>query len=347
MARSRSWLIRVMLAIAVGAGMTAHADEPGREQRPAAGHENRAGSGETFDAATLALQVALDRSGFSSGEIDGRRGPNLQQALAAFQRARRLAVGDDDRAARTALAQITEDAAPRTEYVLTDADVAGPFTPGIPPDLMAQAAFAALGYESPLEALGERFHASPQLLQALNPSATFRTPGERLVVPNVVPVTPSPATDIASAGSRGTATAAARRPAVTLLVTRATRALTVEDERGDVLFHAPVTTGSRRDPLPLGRWKVTGVRRDPVFRYNPKLFWDADPAHSTAVLPAGPNNPVGTAWIDISREHYGIHGTPEPGKVGHVESHGCVRLTNWDVLRVLQWARTGTRVVFR
>ena len=108
-----------------------------------------------------------------------------------------------------------------------------------------------------------------------------------------------------------------------------------------------MTSGSDRDPLPIGTWKVTAVQRMPVFNYNPDLFWDADPKHSKARIPAGPNNPVGVAWIDLSKEHYGIHGTPEPGRIGHVQSHGCVRLTNWDVQRVLQWVRPGTVVVFR
>jgi lipoprotein-anchoring transpeptidase ErfK/SrfK len=137
------------------------------------------------------------------------------------------------------------------------------------------------------------------------------------------------------------------RSVVTIVVDKRTSALTVEDERGAVLFHAPVTTGSAHDPLPVGSWKVTGVQRNPVFHYNPDLFWDADPAHSKVRIPAGPNNPVGVAWIDIDKEHYGIHGTPEPGRVGHAQSHGCVRMTNWDVERVLQWARSGTPVVFR
>jgi lipoprotein-anchoring transpeptidase ErfK/SrfK len=113
-----------------------------------------------------------------------------------------------------------------------------------------------------------------------------------------------------------------------------------------VTFAAPVTTGSRHDPLPLGQWTVTGIHRDPAFHYNPKLFWDADPSDARATVPAGPNNPVGVVWIDLSKEHYGIHGTPEPGRIGHVESHGCVRLTNWDALRVAELVREGTVVRF-
>jgi lipoprotein-anchoring transpeptidase ErfK/SrfK len=134
---------------------------------------------------------------------------------------------------------------------------------------------------------------------------------------------------------------------VTIVVTRATSALTLQEAGGRVVFHAPVTSGSRHDPLPIGTWKVTGVQQQPSFRYNPALFWDADPAHSKATLPPGPNNPVGTVWIDLSKEHYGIHGTPEPSQIGHAASHGCVRLTNWDAQRVAAVVTPGTKVVFR
>jgi lipoprotein-anchoring transpeptidase ErfK/SrfK len=136
-------------------------------------------------------------------------------------------------------------------------------------------------------------------------------------------------------------------PGIRIVVAKQSSALTVEDESGRVLFYAPVTTGSSHDPLPIGTWKVTVVRQMPAFHYNPKLFWDANPSHSNATIRPGPNNPVGVAWIAITKEHYGIHGTPEPSTVGHTQSHGCVRMTNWDVRRVLEWAQPGTPVVFQ
>jgi lipoprotein-anchoring transpeptidase ErfK/SrfK len=108
-----------------------------------------------------------------------------------------------------------------------------------------------------------------------------------------------------------------------------------------------VTTGSTRDPLPIGDWKVTTVSPYPTFHYDPDLFWDADPAHAKATLPPGPNGPVGVVWIDLDKEHYGLHGTPEPSTIGHTSSHGCVRLTNWDAVEVALWARPGTEVVFK
>ena len=113
-----------------------------------------------------------------------------------------------------------------------------------------------------------------------------------------------------------------------------------------MIFHAPVTSGSAHDSLPLGQWAVTVIARNPTYNYNPELFWDADPSHSKAKLPSGPNSPVGLVWIDISKDHYGLHGTAEPATIGHSASHGCVRLTNWDAMRLAGLVVKGTQVVF-
>ncbi|MGE0444778.1 MAG: L,D-transpeptidase family protein [Vicinamibacterales bacterium] len=279
----------------------------------------------------LAAQVMLDRAGFSPGEIDGREGPNVRRATTAFQQSEQLdPSGAIDDATWRRLLERTGGAPPLISYTTDAADIAGPFIGELPRDLMAQAKLEALGYGSALEALAERFHSSPRLLRELNQHATFSAPGESLFVPNA-----------------GTALPPLLADDMLIVVTRRTSALTIEDASGRVVFHAPVTSGSDHDPLPIGSWTVTTVQRNPKFHYNPDLFWDADPGHSKATIPAGPNNPVGVVWIDLSKEHYGIHGTPEPSTVGHTQSHGCVRLTNWDALRVAQWAWPGTRVEFR
>jgi lipoprotein-anchoring transpeptidase ErfK/SrfK len=271
----------------------------------------------------LALQVTLDRAGFSPGELDGRLGKNTLRALEAYEGARR-------QKARPAQNGGLRD------FTIRETDVAGPFT-RVPADMMAKSKLDRLNYASPIEKLGERFHIKPELLRQLNPGKKF-VAGETIKVPDVEE------TVIPDARAAGQASGFAGNLVVT--VSRSRSSLQVMDANGTVLFRAPVTTGSDKDPLPIGKWQVTAVSRNPVFNYNPELFWDANPAHAKAKIPAGPNNPVGVVWIDLSKEHYGIHGTPEPGRIGYSESHGCVRLTNWDALRVAALVDKGTTVLF-
>jgi len=266
----------------------------------------------------LAVQVMLDRSRFSPGEIDGKGGPNTTRAIEAFERAKSTTVAE-------AIAAMGDEAT--VAYTITAEDEAGPFTE-IPDDMMEKAKLKRLSYASLAEALAERFHASPALLKRLNPSALY-VAGEQIQVPNVM-AAPEPTSG----------------EGVSITVSKKTSALTLTDTTGAVIYHAPVTTGSEHDPLPLGEWKVTTIARNPSFNYNPDLFWDADPAHAKAKLPAGPNGPVGLVWIDLSKPHYGIHGTPEPATVGHTSSHGCVRLTNWDAIAVAALIGKGAKVTF-
>jgi lipoprotein-anchoring transpeptidase ErfK/SrfK len=298
----------------------------------------------------LTLQAALDRSGFSPGEIDGRLGAVTKRALAAFQKEHGLTPTGaiDDKSWAALGVKPGEPAKTITQYSIAAEDVQGPFTSEIPEDMAAKAELPALGYTGVVEALAERFHVAPALLKALNPDAKFAA-GETVSVPRVS--TPPPAATTAR-DARGTEKApeavgtSGGATDVTVSVSKSAEALTVRDADDKILLFAPVTVGSEHDPLPIGRWKVKGVQRNPVFHYNPYLFWDADPSHTKASIPAGPNNPVGVVWIDLDKPHYGIHGTPEPGKIGYRESHGCVRLTNWDALKLAALVKPGTAVIF-
>ena len=280
----------------------------------------------------LAVQVALDRAGFSPGEIDGRGGPKTRLALSAFQKSANLRASGV--VSEETLAALRAPAEPIVSYTITAEDVAGPFIDKMPRDMMEAAKLTAFGYTSALEAVAEKFHSSPALLRTLNPDAKWSA-GGAIKVPGVEPF------ELPTKAVKSTA------GAIEVLISGATKSLTVRDAAGKVLMHAPVTVGSSKDPLPVGSWKVTGVSWNPTFNYNPDLFWDANPAHAKAKIPPGPNNPVGVVWVDINKEHFGLHGTPEPSTIGRTESHGCIRLTNWDATKLGRLVSAGTKVTIQ
>jgi lipoprotein-anchoring transpeptidase ErfK/SrfK len=323
----------------------------------------------TSDA--LQMQVYLDRLLFSPGAIDGMAGKNAEEALKAFQQANQMEpTGKLDDKTSEALATTAALDAPTTAYEITSDDIDTGFIKELPDEMSELAKLDALSYTNIQEMLAERFHTTPETLEHLNPDASWEA-GESITVPNVQPTWIRPDKDTLElkddkgeknrfgmlkdleqaepgdiVSSSGLMKSQLPEEEITVIVTKSNSILQVRDKDGKIIFHAPVTSGSEHDPLPLGDWKVNGTEKYPKFNYNPELFWDAEESDEKAKIPHGANNPVGVAWIDLSKEHYGLHGTPEPSKIGYTASHGCVRLTNWDVLRLADMVKPETPVKF-
>lgn len=297
----------------------------------------------------LQAQVVLDRRGFSPGVLDGKDGMSFHAALRGFQAAHDLPVtGDYDQATSAALLQ--GDARPATWLVKIPAGFArGPFF-DIPRGLNEQASLPALTYRNLLEKLAERFHTTPDALVALNPPDTPVAAGATIRVPAIdnQPLARIDGDDRGWGATLASLAVAKDQPqADHILVDKSEGLLKVYDADDRQIAQFPVTTGSRHDPLPLGEWTIKGVSRNPDFHYNPKLFWDASSTDRKAMLRPGPNGPVGVVWIDLSKDHYGIHGTPEPQTIGRTQSHGCIRMTNWDAARLAQMVRSGVKAKFQ
>ncbi|WP_420832224.1 L,D-transpeptidase family protein [Rhizobium cauense] len=274
------------------------------------------------DPAIIHLQVLLDRAGASPGVIDGFQGDNVRKAIAGFEMMQRLPV--DGKPDPEVLARLNDDKHVIGPYIIAPEDMAD-LVEAIPKDYAQQATMKHLGYTSVAEKLSERFHMDIDLLHALNPSANF-SPGETI--------------NVAVIGAPSTG------KVKRIEVRRKEGQLVAFDDEGAVVAVYPATIGSEDNPSPSGKHKVNGVARNPPYVYNPKINFQQGKNKKKLTLPSGPNNPVGTVWIDLTEPTYGIHGTPEPSLIDKAGSHGCVRLTNWDAEELASMVKFGVIVAF-
>lgn len=268
------------------------------------------------------LQILLDQHGTSPGVIDGFDGENVRKAVTAFQVMYGMAA--DGNLNPEVLAALETGAQVIDTYEVTSDDEAA-IVPPIPSDYAEMAQLDFLGYESVQEALAERFHMDVDLLVALNPSAGFRA-GETIFVA------------LTGANRAG--------QAAQIVADKTLRQVRAYDVEGRLLAAYPATIGSEDNPSPTGTYTVERATPMPSYTYNPRINFQQGENTEVLTIPPGPNGPVGSMWIDLSKPTYGIHGTPEPALIDKTASHGCVRLTNWDAEELASMVQPGVTVTF-
>ena len=277
-------------------------------------------------AEVVKAEVLLARAGVSPGSIDGIDGDNFRKALRAFQK--KVGLPDRGRLDQATWDRLAGDKAPvLRRYSISAQDVRGPFTRRIPTRFELQSGLERLGYRDIREALAERFHLSQRLFAALNPKATLGQKSDIDVPAADLPV------PIGALGA--------------IVVDKSDKSVEAFDPSGQLLAVYPASIGSGEKPAPSGRFEIRRVVRHPDYTYQPKYGFKGVKAKTPFRIAPGPNNPVGNVWMDLSFEGYGIHGTPEPEQIGKTQSHGCIRMTNWDAEHLADMAKPGTPVFFQ
>jgi lipoprotein-anchoring transpeptidase ErfK/SrfK len=311
---------------------------------PAASRHAATAQKPPFSQAVLEAEVLLDRAGASPGAIDGRDGENFANALHAFQQASGLPAGPLDQQTMAGLAQASNGAA-LTQYTIQPEDVKGPFAPQIPQDFEQMAELPRLAYHNPRQELAEKFHMSESLLATLNPNINFEQPGTVITVANVAPMPENP--KLAARAGEGSGSTEQNGPAASkVVVDKPHHAVIVYGPDNRLIAFFPASIGSAEKPAPSGSFMVRSVSYDPTYTYDPAYHFRGQKAEQKVTVRPGPNNPVGLVWIGLSAKGYGIHGTPDPDQIGKTQSHGCVRLTNWDALKLAKMVKRGTPVDF-
>ncbi|WP_336801165.1 L,D-transpeptidase [Kaistia sp. MMO-174] len=278
------------------------------------------------DPQVVKLQVLLDRVHVSPGAIDGRSGGNLNKAISALQSMHSLPASGRLGPDIWDILQAASERPVLMDYTISDKDVAGPFVPVMPKDYAEMAALPKLAYRDPAELLAEKFHMDENFLRNLNPDADFSQAGTIITVTDV--------------GSN------ARARVAHLVADASTRQLLGYNENWDVVVAYPATIGSADLPSPSGIHAVKAVAENPEYWYRPKVNFQQGNNDKPLKLASGPNNPVGTVWIGLDKPTYGIHGSPEPSKIDKTNSHGCLRLTNWDAQELVKLVKVGVDVEF-
>jgi lipoprotein-anchoring transpeptidase ErfK/SrfK len=271
-----------------------------------------------------AYQVALERMHFSCGFIDGDQGMRTQRMLRAFQTSRHLSTsGFLDQPTRDAIGEPGE---PFLNYTVTQVDIDSIMPK--PQTWREKSKVARLGYNDMWEMLGEKFHCTKGYLKQLNPEVKTFVAGTELIGPKVMPAAPIP-------------------KAASLRVNLGETSIEALDASGGIIAFFPCSIAKDKNKRPNGELTVKSVVPNPDYTFDPALFADAAKAEGIThkmVLPPGPRNPVGVAWIGLSLPGYGMHGTPEPENISRTQSHGCFRLANWNAEKVLKMVKVGTPI---